>query len=106
MFDSSASVEQRLSKAANAAPPHNPDLETQHAALAKRLARVFERTQSEPPTVAPVGHCVFIRRGEQTFSATISGEHILLLNNADHRSLGRFSSPAGLCRCIASLSRM
>jgi len=106
MFDSFTSVEQRFSKTASAPPPNIPDLETQHAALAKRLARVFERTHSEPPAVAPVGHCVFIRRGEQTFSATISGEHILLLNNADHRPLGRFSTPAGLCRCIASLSRM
>lgn len=106
MFDSSASVEPHLPAIAGPTPPHIPDLESQHAALAARLTQVFARTHSDPPSITPVGHCVFIRRGEQTFSATISGEHILLLNNADHRTLGRYSTPAGLCRCIASLSSM
>ncbi len=84
-------------------PPR--DLDAQHLALANRIAWLFERNGSSATTVTPVGHCVLISHSRMSFVATISGAHLLLLNSADQRTLGRFSTPAGLCRHIVTLAR-
>lgn len=105
MLDTSTQVSRDNTRTTKQSAQPAANLESQHVALAIRLAQVFERTQTDPPTVTAVGHCVFISIREMRFSATISGDHLLLLNNADCRLLGRFSSPAGICRQIVSFAR-
>ena len=105
MLNSSTRADRRNDATTKQSVQPAASLESQHVALAVRIARVFERTQTDPPAVTAVGHCVFITHRRTTFSATISGDHLLLLNNTDYRLLGRFSSPAGLCRQIVSFAR-
>lgn len=108
MFDSAvrtARTEQRLR--AEIHPPTAPynDLTTQHEALAERMTQVFQRGDTISPQVSCAGHCVFIQAQNTRYCVTISNDHLLLASSADDTTLGRFSSPAGVCRHIASLAR-
>ena len=104
MFDSSTHADHEPPAHGARSPTAANDMTAQHEMLARRLVQVFARCGAEPASVTALGHCVSIRRGDATFSATISGDHLLLLKNSDRQSLGRFSTPAGLCRRIATLS--
>lgn len=90
--------------------PHEPDddgppvgdLLGQHEALAIRLGQLFGRCRSTQPSIIAAGHGVFIRQSGKTYCVTILDQHLLLADCANSQVLGRYSSPAGICRHLAS----
>ncbi len=81
------------------------DLTVQHQALAQRMVQVFQRGDTEPPSIACAGHCVFVRTRHGRFCVTIANDRLLLVSSADNSELGRFSTPAGVCRHIVQMER-
>lgn len=81
------------------------DLATQHEALAHRMEQVFQRRETQPPTITCAGHCVFVRTNDARFYVTISNDRLLLISSANNLELGRFSTPAGVCRHIVGMCR-
>ena len=94
---------QAASKLHDDEPPPIGDLLGQHEALAIRFDQLFARCSSAQPSVIAAGHGVFIRKDRKTYCVTILEQRLLLADCADNRVLGRFSSPAGICRHLASV---
>lgn len=104
MFDSFMGAQRHLDAEVHT-PVATADLATQHEALAQRMEQVFQRGDTHPPTITCAGHCVVVRTSDARFYVTISNDRLLLVSSANNLELGRFSTPAGVCRHIAGMCR-